>query len=131
MMFSFRSLNCNCRNRIRSRNVESTKLSNLLYMYIQATRRVPVLHFQWNDTLFSRQQATHCATNIFQRYSSKEIKVNGEKWSHRTRCLFWTVNCCSIPSRNASYKLVVITCPRDTFFMCNVYHNCSVASLFP
>jgi len=119
MMFSFRSLNCNCRNRIRSRNVESTKLSNL---YIHR-RRVVFLFCIFNGT-FSQQQETHCATNIFQRHSSREIKVNDEKWNRRYAIPLLDLDCCAILSRNASCKLVVITCPRDTFFTCNVYHNC-------
>lgn len=49
----------------------------------------------------------------FSRCSSKEVKVNGEKWN---RHCCWTVECCPIRSRNASCKLVVTTCPRDTLF---------------
>jgi len=136
MTFSFRSLNCN-RNRIRPRNVESTKLSNL---YTQATRRVPVLHFQWNGSPFSWQRATHCATDIFQRrdilVSRKKLKSKWRKWDRRTRYPCWTVDYCLILSRKASCKLVTrIVSDVIHFLRRNVCRYCAtvanVASLFP
>jgi len=79
MTFSFRSLNCN-RNRIRPRNVESTKLSNL---YTQTTRRVPVLHFQWKRFTVFLATSDALRNGYFpatrHSRSSKEIKVKMAK----------------------------------------------------
>lgn len=82
---------------------ESTKLSNL---YIQATCRVPVLHFQWNGLPFSPATSDalrngYFSSGAFVLFPWKEIKVNGGKWNHRTRC--WIVDCGPILSRNVNY----------------------------